>query len=105
MTAMICYSVDYFTTMSSENECILDNSTQEIIRYLDSIIEIPPDVTETVPLRRVNRSFDRGVRRNGHRKCEITKLGVDFTNVYFLFLGRLLYLFGIICGSRFSDRR
>jgi len=66
---MICYSVDYFTTMSSENECILDNSTQEIIRYLDSIIEIPPDVTETVPLRRVNRSFDRGVRRNGHRKC------------------------------------
>ena len=69
MTTMNCYSVDYFTNLASENIYDLENPIRDIIEYLNTIIETPPDVTETVPLRRVNRSFERGIRRNGHRKA------------------------------------
>ena len=62
MTTMNCYSVDYFTNLASENTYDLENPIRDIIEYLNTIIETPPDVTETVPLRRVNRSFERGIR-------------------------------------------
>jgi len=68
MATMNCYCVDYFIKLASQTEYVLDDSTQKVIQYLNNIIEIPPDLTDTVPLRRVNRSFDRSARRNGHRK-------------------------------------
>lgn len=68
MTTMTCYSVDYFVKLASENIYSLDDSIRDRIHCLDNIIEVPPEIPETVPLRRVNRSFDRGIRRNGHRR-------------------------------------
>ena len=67
MTTMTCYSVDYFVKLASENLYSLDDSIRDRIHCLDNLIEVPPEITETVPLRRVNRGFERGVRRNGNR--------------------------------------
>jgi hypothetical protein len=54
--------------LASEKLYSLDDTIRDRIQYLDTIIEVPPEITETVPLRRINRSFDRGIRRNGHRR-------------------------------------
>jgi hypothetical protein len=72
---MICFSHDHFKQLATHNNYELCESIWIVLQYLDNIIEEPPDMIDTIPLTRSNRSFDRNgadgngrIRRKGHHR-------------------------------------